>query len=158
MSKRGQIEVIARGVVRLGRWLLVCRNLKGGYWYLPGGHVEFGEAAATALKRELLEEARLRTLVGSLMLVTEGKFRTGRRDHHEINLVFHVELPKRAGKRSASCPPPVASREAHIGFDWLDLVRLRAFDLRPLDIRDWLATSYQSGARSTSSTWNTSMR
>src|SRR5262249_44925533 len=45
-SGKPHIEVIARGVIRRGRFVLACRNVKKGYVYLPGGHVEFGETAA----------------------------------------------------------------------------------------------------------------
>gem|GEM_PF-6887474 len=49
------IEVIARGLIIANNALLLCRNVAGGYWYLPGGHVEPGESAAEALSRELVE-------------------------------------------------------------------------------------------------------
>ncbi|MBY0262673.1 MAG: NUDIX domain-containing protein, partial [Phycisphaerales bacterium] len=85
------IEFIARGVLIAGSRVLLCRNLKHDYLYLPGGHVEFGESAAAALAREFLEEAALPVRVGPLALVSEGTFATKRRGHHEVNLVFHVE-------------------------------------------------------------------
>jgi ADP-ribose pyrophosphatase YjhB (NUDIX family) len=41
-----RIEVIARGVMFHEEHVLLCQNCKHGYYYLPGGHVEPGEAAA----------------------------------------------------------------------------------------------------------------
>ena len=41
-------EIIARIAIFRGQWLLACRNPAAGYYYLPGGHVEFGESAAAA--------------------------------------------------------------------------------------------------------------
>ncbi|MEM7629225.1 MAG: NUDIX domain-containing protein [Planctomycetota bacterium] len=133
----GTIEIIARGLLRAGDHILVCRNLKHGYAYLPGGHVEFGEAASDALQRELVEELGASTAatmsVGPLLLVNEGSFGVKKREHHELNLVFHVE------HAFPSVPPPVASTEQKIAFDWLDMAALPEADLRPGPVRAWLA-------------------
>lgn len=129
------IECIARGVLIAGSRVLLCRNLKHGYLYLPGGHVEFGESAAQALAREFLEEANLAVRVGSLALVSEGTFGTRKRMHHEINLVFHVEHD---GARRR--PPVVESQEADLGFDWLDFAAIPETDIRPEAAKAFLLT------------------
>ena len=123
------IEVIARGLtIREGR-VLLCKNLKHSYYYLPGGHVEFGETAAAGLAREYEEEAGLRVTVGELAQVHEHIFRQGRRVRHELNLVFHVELP----------PGEVVSQEDKIAFEWADLSNIGDKDLRPEAMRLWLS-------------------
>jgi 8-oxo-dGTP diphosphatase len=134
MSKAGPIEVIARGVLLRGDSVLLCRNIAGGYFYLPGGHVEFGESAATALEREFLEECGLAVRGRELILVTEAVFTTSSKRHHEVNLVFHVEHVGEPGDGK------VASREPEIAFEWHRLSLLRQIDLRPVRIREWLAT------------------
>jgi ADP-ribose pyrophosphatase YjhB (NUDIX family) len=95
-----EIEVIARGCLVHGCHVLLCRNVKHGYCYLPGGHVEFGESAAQAVAREFVEESGLRVRVGELALVSEGAFATKKRWHHEVNLVFHVEQHGKAAEGS----------------------------------------------------------
>ncbi len=45
------IETIARAVILRRAHVLLCQNKEHGYFYLPGGHVEFGETAADAVKR-----------------------------------------------------------------------------------------------------------
>lgn len=120
------IEFIARGVLIAGSSILLCKNLKHGYYYLPGGHVEFGESAAQALAREFLEEAAIDVTVGPLALISEGMFRTKHRRHHEVNLVFHVEHPP------GRDPMSIQSQEPdHLGFEWLDFAALPEADLRP---------------------------
>ena len=74
MGASREIEVIARGVLRHGAAVLACRSVKGGYLYLPGGHVEPGEPAAKALEREFEEETGLGVKTGPCVLVSEGVF------------------------------------------------------------------------------------
>jgi ADP-ribose pyrophosphatase YjhB (NUDIX family) len=128
------IEVIARGCLLDGSRVLLCENVKHGYLYLPGGHVEFTESASAALAREFLEETGERIRVGPLALVSEGSFATRKRTHHEINLVFHVEP---AGRFD---PAKVTSREEEVAFRWAELAAVPELDVRPLAAKAWLAT------------------
>jgi ADP-ribose pyrophosphatase YjhB (NUDIX family) len=127
------IEPIARALCLRGSAVLLCRNTKHGYLYLPGGHIEFGEPAAEALVRELAEETDLPPIAPAaarLVLVTEQTFRDRKRSHHELNLVFHMEH---------DWPEQVVSREDGIAFDWVDLAAVPDLDIRPPEIKAWLA-------------------
>lgn len=158
------IEIIARGLILHGSKVLLCQNRKHEYYYLPGGHVEFGEPASLSLARELQEEAGLESTVGALLLLTEHSFKTAKgKPHHELNMVFHVEhlewpearaapLPDQsdATSDSAATPPPVISLEEQIAFAWVELAALPDLDVRPAQLKAWLAagghTEPQPGA------------
>lgn len=129
------IELIVRGLLWHGSRLLLCRNLKHGYLYLPGGHIDPGESAAAALAREFLEEGNLPITVGPLGLITEAAFTTPKRTHQELNLVFHVEH-RLTAKRLAA----VRSMEKQIALEWTELAALPELDLRPLAVKAWLLT------------------
>jgi ADP-ribose pyrophosphatase YjhB (NUDIX family) len=124
------VELIARGVlIERGR-LLVCRSRKRGHCFLPGGHVEFGETAAAALEREMREELGAPLRAGRFLGVCEASFvqagRSGRRRHHEVNLVFAMSRPPVGSSRAAARGrPKLASIESKIEFDWLALDQLR---------------------------------
>mgnify|MGYP001107648269 CR=1 FL=1 len=162
-KKDRPIEVIARGVLVCGGKVLLCRSVEHGYLYLPGGHVDFGESAAAAVRRELIEEAGLRVEVGELGLVTEAVFEARGKRHHEINLVFHVEPSREEGQwggdggaassSSPSPPPPVQSLEPEIAFDWVDLAAMPDTDVRPAAVRAWLATLGRSGPSAATAEW-----
>ncbi|MBY0310990.1 MAG: NUDIX domain-containing protein [Phycisphaerales bacterium] len=133
------IEVISRGCLIHGSHVLVTRNVKHGYAYLPGGHVEFDESAASAVRREFLEECGVDIRVGPAALISEGAFSTKKHRHHEITIVFHVQpvglKPGKGGK-----PPTIKSREPDIAFDWIDLAAVSDHDIRPSAAKAWLMT------------------
>lgn len=133
------IEVIARGVFIRASRVLLCRNVRRGYYYLPGGHVEFGESAAEALEREWAEECGLHVKAGALCLVTEGSFSAKGIKHHELNLVFHVEHP-------GELPRSIRSHEKSIAFEWIDLAAIVDTDVRPAAVKAWLVSSGHSRA------------
>ncbi len=134
MPKSPHIEIIARGLLLHEGRVLLCRNVKHGYHYLPGGHVEFGESARNALDREMLEECGQGVVVGPLLLTSEEHFDDGKKTHHEINLVFHME------QLGGTPVPPerVLSIEEHIAFDWIELAQLPEATLYPHSIKAWL--------------------
>lgn len=136
------IEIIARGLIRHGSRILVCRDRAGGYCYLPGGHVEFGESSDQALARELLEETSLTATIGPLLLAHESRFVQQGRERHELNLVFLVEHlgEQTAPSASDERPSEVVSREDHIEFVWIDLAALPDLVLYPDAVRAWLVS------------------
>ncbi len=153
------IEIIARGCLLHGSHVLLCCNVKHGYCYLPGGHVEFGESAAGGLAREFLEESGLKVRVGKLAMVSEGAFPTKKRWHHEINLVFHVEqmggIAVNANRAGTGVPPSIKSREDWIDFTWVELAAIPETDIRPVAAKAWLATL--GGAASAGVEWVSEM-
>lgn len=134
MPKEPHTEFIARGLLAHQGRVLLCKNLKHGYFYLPGGHIDFAESARDALAREMVEECGQSVEVGPLLLTSEISFQGPKREHHEINLVFHME--QLGGL--ATPPDQVASIEKHIGFEWVELAQLHETDLRPDQLKAWL--------------------
>jgi 8-oxo-dGTP pyrophosphatase MutT (NUDIX family) len=143
MPKSSEIEVIARGLIRHGQYLLACKNTAKGYYYLPGGHVEPGEAAAEAIAREIKEETGEIANVGPPLFACEVIFRDGKQNHHEFNVVFHVEMKK---SRSGNVRPSIRSKEKGIAFEWIDQAAVVDVDLRPSAIRAWIASGCTTGS------------
>ncbi len=107
------IETIVRGVLVRDGKLLVCQPKKGGRCYLPGGHIEFGESARTALVREIQEEMGCEATAGKCLAVSENSFLQGSEKHCEINLYFALEMPL------STAEDPLA-KEDWIAFRWVD--------------------------------------
>jgi len=107
------LEVIVRGVWEVQGRILLCRNRGATYAYLPGGHIEPGEGAEAALRREMREETGGRFTVGRFLGADEEVFRQRGQLHAELNLVFAMEGPARW-----VFPRLPSARESHLEFFW----------------------------------------
>ena len=132
-GKKQNIEVVARAfIIKRGK-ILLCR-IKGERWFfLPGGHVDFGETVEEALSREIQEELGNSIRIRSFIGVVENAYRENGIDHHEINLIFHTDILR----------PINRTRENHIEFKFEKLGLIGENDLLPLGInlvlKRWLA-------------------
>jgi ADP-ribose pyrophosphatase YjhB (NUDIX family) len=127
--QNGGIEVIARGVLIGPHGILLCRAVGKEYTFLPGGHVEYGESAATALTREMQEELQVRIDVDNYLSTVESVFLQDGVTHHEVNIIFEI-----------SCPPlvrrtKVTSAEAKLQFQWYPVYALSEARLLPRPLR-----------------------
>jgi 8-oxo-dGTP diphosphatase len=125
-----EIEVIARGVHVSGGKLLVCHAKGADNTYLPGGHVDFGEDAKSALVREIDEEMGLDSSVTRFLGACDHAYQQKGQPHCEVNLVFEMNIE---GLSSDAEP---ASEEDHIEFQWLDVDSLSDSDLEPRVLRE----------------------
>ncbi len=120
------IEVLARGVLVHQDQLLLAVSLLEGHAFLPGGHVEFGEAAKSALARELQEELGVAVEVGDFIGAVEHAYSDDDgRLHAEINLLFRLHCAALTSDRAP------AAQENHIAFRWQPLDDLAGAGLLP---------------------------
>ena len=136
----GKVEYLARAMMRREGRVLVCRDRAHGHAYLPGGHVEFGEAAATAAARELEEECGLLCRVGAPLLLWESRFVQRGKQKQEVTVVFHVE--PLSGRE---WPEEVESHEDHIAFEWIDPRNAVSNGVVPADVAAWLERGGSGG-------------
>jgi len=128
---QGTFHYIVRGVIRDGDHVLLCKQRTGTYTFLPGGHIEFGEPAKTALRRELMEEIGIDTHIGLFL----GAIENGWDGEFEISLVFEV---LDHGLDATVAPQPASEAEAHLEFVWARADALASANLLPSVLVDWL--------------------
>jgi len=96
MNKSNQkFEIRVRAIIEKDGKFLVCKHKDKGkkYYFLPGGHVEFGETGKEAMIRELKEELIISVKEVSLIGGMEDIFtKENGEKHHDINLFFNVSF------------------------------------------------------------------
>lgn len=119
---------------------VLLHTLEGDeYWSLPGGRVEAGEDATTAVAREMREELDIPVSVGRLLWIVENFFTGGGRPHHEVGLYFATEVPPDARILDFSMRHAGNEQGRKLEFAWFDRHQLASIDVRPAFLRDALA-------------------
>lgn len=147
--KRADIELVVRGVLVNGDYVLVVHSKHARNTYLPGGHIEFGESAVAALKREIREELGFRIKVTNFLGAVEHGWIDAGGPNHEINLIFRMEF---------DCPAPgqnPLSREAKIEFRWQKIENLRVARFEPRVLQELLPKWLARGGKSE---WGSTIR
>lgn len=84
------------GIVRAKNKILLCRASAQteveGWWWLPGGGVDFGESPTQALEREFREETGLSVTIGPLLgVLSDVRARTrASEDIHTVRLIYAI--------------------------------------------------------------------
>ncbi len=115
------IDVVAAVIESEGRYLIARRaahKTQAGKWEFPGGKVEANERLEEALIREFWEEFGVRLSVGGILLSNRHQY-----PEFEINLIA----------MSATTEDAILQSTDHDLIDWVDLKKLREFELCDAD-------------------------
>jgi ADP-ribose pyrophosphatase YjhB (NUDIX family) len=129
----------AVAVILSGDHVLLHRLDGDEYWSLPGGRVEAGEDAATAVAREMREELDIAVTVGRLLWIAENFFTDGARSYHEVGLYFATDVPADARILDLHARHAGDEQGRGIEFVWFKRTALANIDVRPAFLRDALA-------------------
>ena len=135
-GKEMSFHYVSRAIIIQKNHLLVCHARGDQNCYLPGGHIEIGEKAECALKREIKEEICCEIANLSFFGVIENKWVNDNQEEFELNLIFKVSLV------NLSYPDIPTSNEPHLTFSWLNLSKLESSKLEPNPLRIDLKNSY----------------
>jgi 8-oxo-dGTP diphosphatase len=109
--------------------LLRQQKKKKDYWLLPGGGIEYGESAITALEREMEEELNVKITDLEFLLLNENIDPKGGR--HLIQLVFSAKL------LPGSIPSLSVKQKTILEFQYFTRESLKEIEIRP-DLKNYL--------------------
>ena len=133
MSDQNNIHVVARAIILDQNHILLCRTIDRphNFYFLPGGHIEYGESAKEALLRELLEETGATCSIKKFLGCFEHISRPDNKGihNHEYNFVFE------AASDSLKIGNTIVQLEEHINLIWMPLSDIDEIDFRAESLR-----------------------
>lgn len=134
---KSHIQSIARGLLVRGEEIFLCRARGADWFFLPGGHIEDGESARTALLRELREEIGISNFNAiSFVGVCENVFSQEEGvSQHEINIVLEVSVPH---------DMKIDSQEDHIEFMSIPKKDLKDYNILPIALKAGLLEWFEN--------------
>ncbi|EJC82891.1 ADP-ribose pyrophosphatase [Rhizobium leguminosarum bv. trifolii WSM2297] len=141
-ASESRFQLRAGALIRSRGHILIHRVVGDIFWVLPGGRVEFHEAGAETLAREIEEEIGSKATVGPLRFVIENFFELGGRRVHEVGFYYEAELMTALPFHESDIVHRVRDGAADLEFRWALASRaaLDRFDLQPMPVRDLIET------------------
>lgn len=135
----GRFQVRVAAIVMQGSRVLLHRAPADPFWALPGGRLEYGEDAATAVIREIGEELGVSATIHGLRFVVENFFVYRDTSHHELGLYFDVGIDPGAAMVAERGDFAGIEASESLIFRWFELGELGAEIVRPAFLVDALA-------------------
>jgi 8-oxo-dGTP diphosphatase len=142
----GRFHYLVRAVITDGDGVLLARQIGADNTFLPGGHIDFGEPAKSALWREIREETGLSVEIGEFLGAVEATWQDTDLNA-EVNLFFAATLP------SGTAGDVIRSKEAHLEFLWVQRSNLDSYNLLPAPMRRLI----QEELKNTRAFWGSAM-
>ena len=128
------IEIIVRALILKKNKVLLCKLKSERHYFLPGGHLKFGESIKKALLRELNEELGIKPKIGPLVGICEHIYCKNGKKHHEIDLIFKVKMRK----------SKLESKERKLKFNFVDLKKFKNVYFLPKKLKKALTFYFKN--------------
>jgi len=128
INHMNNIELIVRLIIKRDSLILLCQNNENKHYFLPGGHVEFGDSLIDTIYKELKEETGLnKNQIKNIRYkdFLENTYETDKGKHHELNMIFTLDIEDNI---------EIKSQEDHISFEWVLINELQDKNLLPREI------------------------
>ena len=125
MEKNRNFEICSRAIIIQEGKILLPKPKNESWYFFPGGHIDFGEKAEDALKRELQEELAVEIEKFEFIGTVENYYGENGVRRHELDIIFTVDLGDQE----------IKDVEDHIEFYWIDLGKLGKADVFPTELK-----------------------
>ena len=121
------IELIVRIIIKRNSKILLCKYKRQEqyFYFLPGGHVEFGDSLVDTIYKELNEEVGLeRNQIINIKYkdFLENTYIEESDKHQELNMIFTADIGNNL---------EIKSKESHIEFEWIEISELENINFLP---------------------------
>ncbi|ARM87305.1 NUDIX hydrolase domain-containing protein [Rhizobium sp. CIAT894] len=141
-ASNSRFQLRAGALIRSHGHILIHRVVGDTFWVLPGGRVEFHEAGAETLAREIEEEIGCQATVGPLRFIIENFFELAGRRVHEVGFYYEAELLSALPFHETDIVHRIRDGAADLEFCWAlpSRAALDRFNLQPMPLRDLIET------------------
>ncbi len=129
----------AAAIFLQGDLVLLHRMEEDAIWALPGGRIERGEDAASAVAREVMEELGETVQCGELLYVVENFFEHQSKANHEVGLYFLAYLKPDSALQVSGHSHFGIEGNSRLEFRWFSRSELQEVNLYPSFLRAALA-------------------
>ncbi|WP_050614370.1 NUDIX hydrolase [Bacillus testis] len=128
---------VAGVLIHDGR-LLIMRDEKVPYYYLPGGKVRLHEGSEEAIKREIKEEIEAEVGIKRLLWVVENFFteEVNQEPYHEIGLYYLLELQDDSLLERGDEFVMTEQGKHRLSFSWKQLEEIKDVCLYPTFLKE----------------------
>lgn len=135
MSKQ---NIRVRLILFKGRKVLLMHDSSVGFYFYPGGHVEYGETILEAAKRECQEECDDEFIFKKILYIRD--YFDKKKDEHALELFV---LGKLKNGRSDNSKDPSGRKTQKL--EWVDVGELTEKTVYPKTLSRKLRRDYQKG-------------
>ncbi len=119
------IELIVRLIIKRENKILLCISKDQDNYFLPGGHVEFGESLVDTIYRELKEEIALeKNQISNVRYkdFLENTYDQKDGKHQELLMIFNADI---------NVDSEIISQEGHLDFEWVEMSEIQNIKFLP---------------------------
>jgi 8-oxo-dGTP pyrophosphatase MutT (NUDIX family) len=117
--------------------VLLVRSQEG-FWFIPGGRVEFMESSRESIRREMEEELGCTPQSERLLWVIEDFYTYNGISQHEFGFYYLTSFPPQSALYNSGDSLPLFEEDQEFHAQWHDLSALSGVDLRPSCLIDLL--------------------
>ena len=149
---KNNTHMLVRAVIIDAEHILLCKtlDLQHNFYFLPGGHVEHGESAASALVRELMEESGFKVTIKRFLGCLERGFESSESckcHNQEYSFIFEV------GAADLTINSTIPKLEVNMELVWVPITNIAQLPFKAEElielIPQWLALNLDQSFRTT---------